>query len=231
MKYIVMDTETGGLLSDTHSLLSVALIKTTTRFQELDSIHVKIRQPVFVVTYKAMEKNKIDLRDTQSWVEPDAARKLLLDFLNADAGVATRTDLYPEYTACGTNINFDIGFMKNFLGEVTWNNLFYHRSEDIMSVFRELQKTGVIPTPKGHALHQMLSALGLEFDPDGMHDALYDAQMALAAAREMQRRGDLLKDALEVYVKRHGGDLDEVMKCYRGSGNKSKLKQLRLNNK
>jgi DNA polymerase III epsilon subunit-like protein len=227
MNYIVLDTETGGLATETHSLLSVAFIKTTSRYQELKDIHLKIRHPEFCVTPRAMEINKIDLRESAAWIDPMEARLALLDFLGVDKDIGSKTGIYPTYTAVGANINFDIGFLKKFFGEPTWNNIFYHRSEDVMTVFRELQKTGIIPAPKGYALEQLLNALGIKSDPDCLHDALYDARQALAAAREMQRRGDVLGDALKQYVKRYGGDLNAILKCYRGAGTQAKLKKLR----
>lgn len=225
MKYVILDTETGGLESETHSLLSFAFIKATSRFQELESLHLKILHPVFHVSSQAMSKNKLDLRDTADWVPPDVAKQKLYDFLGVKPSDTKKQ--YAEYMAIGANITFDIGFMKHFCGEVEWNSIFYHRSEDVLSSYRDLQKTGVVPTPKGYALSQLLSAIGIETDPDALHDALYDAKQTLALAREMQKRVDLLGDALKSFVARHGGDLEAVLSCYREIGTKSKLKSLR----
>lgn len=227
MKYVILDTETGGLESETYSLLSFAFIKATSRFQELESLHLKILHPVFRVNSKAMAKNKLDLRDTTDWVPPDVAKQRLYEFLGVDPTKDKTKDKYAEYMAIGANITFDIGFMKHFCGESEWNSIFYHRSEDVLSSYRDLQKTGVVPTPKGYALAQLLSAVGIETDPDALHDALYDAKQTLALAREMQKRVDLLGDALKSFVARHGGDLDAVLSCYREIGTKSKLKSLR----
>ena len=227
MQYIVLDTETGGFDPSVHSLLSVALIKTTANFQELKELHIKIKYPVVHVSPEAMEVNKLDLRATSSWLKPDQARSAILKFLDVPEDIETNTNAYAAYTLCGMNVQFDVGFMKKFLGEKTFTNIFYHRVEEIMSNFRDLQKTGAVRSPKGYKLFQLLEALDLKFDSEAMHDALYDAKMAVKAAREMQRRNALLADALKSYVTKHGGDLDNVLECYRHGDVKARMKKLR----
>lgn len=227
MQYIVMDCETGGLDCDKHSLLSVAMIKTTSRFQVIKEIEVKIKHDVFSVCWDAMETNNIDLRNTSTWVSPNTARTLLLDFLGVPHDIGDKDNVRPDYTVCGTNIQFDVGFMKKFLGDKTWNNIFFHRVEEITSNFRSLQNTGVVGTTRGYQQFMMLEALGVEFDQDKLHSALNDAQYACQAAREMTVRNDILKDALKLYVKRHGGDLGKILKAYHSAGVQKALKKLR----
>lgn len=228
MNYIVLDTETGGLDCEIHSLLSIGMVKTTTRFQVIDELHIKIRHDVFHVDVGSLEVNRIDLREAKQWMTPKDAKAAVLDFLGVDASITDKGNVMPTYTACGVNVQFDVGFMKKFMGEQLWNKIFYHRLEEITSNFREMQKTGIIPATRGYKQFMMLEALGIEFDHDDLHDALNDAKLATDAAREMQVRNDILTTALRAYVAQHGGDMDAVIKAYHEPKRVKALKQLRL---
>ena len=227
MKYVIVDLHTGGFDSQHHSLLSVAMIKTTANFQRLDDLHLRIRHETLHVTAGALEVTGMDLRKSTSWVDVDSARKQILEFLDAPENVKTATDLKPGYVAIGTNIGFDILFLKQFLGERTVNNLISHRFEEVTSNFRDLQKTGMIGSVNGYSLWQMLEALNIRVDPNISRTALENAELALQASVEMHRRTLVLGDALKLYFRRYGGDIGKILKCYRGKNPRTKLKELR----
>lgn len=229
MNFIVMDTETGGLDCEKHSLLSVAMLKTTARFQILDELHIKIRHDIFHLDAEGMETNRLDIREAKQWMSVKDAKKTVLEFLGITDSMLANDKQLPSYTACGTNIQFDVGFMKKFMGEDVWNKIFFHRLEEITSNFREMQKNGIIPATRGYKQFMMLEALGIEFEHDELHDALNDARLAASLAREMQLRNDILKTALRAYVARHGNDLDAVIKAYHKPDKLKALKRLRKN--
>jgi DNA polymerase III epsilon subunit-like protein len=227
VKYVIVDLHTGGFDSKTHSLLSVAMIKTTANFQRLDDLYIRIRHETFHVTSGSLENTGMDLRRSGTWSDAATARKQILEFLDAPEDVETSTTLKPGYVAIGTNIGFDIMFLKQFLGERTVNNLISHRFEEVTSNFRDLQKTGVIGSVNGYMLWQMLEALGIKVDSTATRTALENAELALQASVEMHRRTLLLADALKLYVKRYGGNLKPILKCYREKNPMTKLKGLR----
>lgn len=227
MKYVILDCETGGFDSSEHSLLSVAMIKATASFQELDSMYVKIKHPTLHVTPSSLEHNGLDIRESNSWVDPDTARKQMLEFLDAPADVATATHYKPTYIGTGTNVLFDLPFLKAFLGERTVNNLFFHRVEEITSTFRDFQKIGIVEAPKGYQLWQVLEVLGIHIDSTLAYSAQENAEFALQAAREMHLRTRVMQDSLTAFVKRHGGDLRKILSAYKSTDKKTKLKRLR----
>jgi hypothetical protein len=169
----------------------------------------------------------MDLRKSLSWVDAETARKQILEFLDAPTDVEASTTLKPGYVAIGTNIGFDIMFLKQFLGERTVNNLISHRFEEVTSNFRALQKTGVIGSVNGYMLWQMLAALGITVDSTATRTALENAELALQASVEMHNRIKLLHEALQTYVKKYGGNLKPILKCYREKNPATRVRTLR----
>lgn len=227
MKYVVIDCETGGFDATQHSLLSVGMIKCTASFQELDSLYVRIRHATLNVTPGSLEHNGLDITTASSWTPPDIARKQILEFLDAPADIATSNTYKPTYVGTGTNVLFDMSFLKVFLGEQTFDNLFFTRVEEITSSFRDLQQTAVITAPNGYKLWHIMEALGIEIDPDKAYTAVENAGFALQAAREMHMRKKILQDSLVSYVKKHGGDLYKIIEAYKVPDRKAQMKKLR----
>lgn len=231
MEYLILDTETGGLDCDVHSLLSFAFIRCTAFYQALgEPLHVHIKQDAFVVSTEAMEVNQLDLRESGSWITRDAAITALLRFLEYPDDYMDDTkyrDSKALYKLCGSNIAFDIGFLKKFLGESLYARMFHYKAEEVTSVFTHLQRTGVIPQNSGLKLFEMAEALELNVDTDKFHDALYDAEVTRAIARDMYRRSKVLAFAFDEMVSRYGGDPRSIIKCFNSNHPKKKLKQLR----
>lgn len=227
MFYLVLDTETGGLDPNQHSLIEVACHKTTSRFQVLDTFQMRIKHKFYGIDPDSLQINKIDLRDASSWIVSDEAKKSFFRFLDVPEDIDVKGTSSLKYTLCGTNIVFDIGFIKKWIGDRAFEQCFTIRPEEITSGFAFLQNAGIVPFSQGYQLKHMLQALGIEFDSENLHGALYDADMATKCAREMVFRSDILKDALKYYVSKYGGDLDSVIDAYRKPNKKAALKRLR----
>lgn len=231
MEYLVLDTETGGLESDIYSLLSFALIRCTAFYQQLgEPLHVHIKQDAFIVSTEAMEINQLDLRESGSWVTKDAAIAAMLKFLDYPDDYQDDTkykNAKALYKLCGSNIAFDIGFMKKFLGESLYSRMFHYKGEEVTSAFSHLQRTGVIPPNPGLKLFEMAEALELDVDTKKFHDALYDAEVTRAVARELYHRSKVLAFAFDEMLTRYGGDPRAIIKCFKSKNSKKKLKSLK----
>lgn len=231
MEYLVLDTETGGLESEIYSLLSFALIRCTAFYQPLgEPLHIHIKQDNFVVNTKAMEVNQLDLRESGSWATKDAAITAMFKFLDYpdDYGDDVKyKDAKALYKLCGSNIAFDIGFLKKFLGESLYSRMFHYKAEEVTSAFSHLQRTGVVPPNPGLKLFEMAEALELNVDNTKFHDALYDAEVTRAVAREIYHRSKVLAFAFDEMLARYGGDPRAIIKCFKSKNSKKKLKSLK----
>lgn len=230
MEYLVLDTETGGLLSNKHSLLSFALIRCTPHFQPIgDPLHLHCKHDSYVVDSGAMAVNKLDLRDAGSWLPKPTVIKALFEFLQLPEDYDNDekyASSHPEFKLCGANIAFDIGFMKQYLGETLYARIFHYRGEEVTSVFRHLQVSGVVPPNAGLKLVQMAEALGIEADHEQLHGALYDAEVTRQVARELHKRTLVLKYAFDKMCEHYGVGPSKLIKCFDKPGHEKRLAKL-----
>lgn len=231
MEYLVVDTETGGLDSEVHSLLSLALIRCTANYQVLgEPLHLHVKQENFVVNTKAMEVNQLDIRESGSWLPRDAVITNVLDFLEYPSDYqddAKYKDADALYKLCGSNIAFDIGFLRKFFGDKLYTRMFHYKAEEVTSAFSHLQRTGVIPPNHGLKLVEMAEALELKIDTAQFHDALYDAEITRAVARELYKRSKVLALAFDDMLCKYGNDPRAIIKCFNSNNPKKKLQKLK----
>lgn len=225
MKYVVVDCVTGGSDPAQHSLLGLAMIKVTSGFQELDRLHVRIRHPTMHVSHEALARNKCNLLESGSWLDAATARTEVLKFLDAPADVTSATPSSKSlFVAVGTNIVFDLGFVREFLGSVVFGNLFMSRAEEVMDVFRFVQGTGAVAPPAGYRLHHMFDVLGITYDNDRAYSALEDAEFAVQAMRQLHKRKKLLAEALAYYCRKKQCDVDTILHGTNQTTRRKKLK-------
>jgi DNA polymerase III epsilon subunit-like protein len=224
MQHIIINAKTGGLDPTLHSLLSIALVKTSMRFQEIKSLHLRIRHSPFIVDAHALDAKGVDLREASTWDTPEQAKGKLYKFLGVTSDVEKpngRSDML--YKLVGANVTFYIQFLQRFLGDDVYRKLFDTRPIEITSDYQLLQKCGVVPAPRNHRLVGMVEALGIPYNPTNSHDASYDAEIARQIAYQLGKRSTMLKDAFSAFVKRYGGDVSEIAKCYDSPEKTSKL--------
>lgn len=139
-KIVFIDTETGGTDPMEHSLLSVALAVWQDS-KVIDSIEILINDGKLNATPKALEINKINLKEHKKHaISPKMAIKKIDNFLAKYFSPSEKISL------AGHNINFDVNFFKVFLNEngYSFDKKFSHRIVDTSTILYFLYLSGKI---------------------------------------------------------------------------------------
>ncbi len=173
-RLFVIDTETGGIDPQTHSILSFAgVVWADGKVQaEFD---VPIAEPLFSVTAQAMKVNRINLADhAATAVAPTVAAKRLATFLRKHFREELKSGA--KVALAGHNVGFDIGFLKRLcrLGGISFDEMFSHRSLDTASILRFVALAGRAPL-QGAGLDEALAHFGVAVPGPSRHTALGDA--------------------------------------------------------
>lgn len=175
MNYLVVDTETGGLDPQKHSLLQIAAV--WLRDGRIGSaIGINIAHDDYVVTQEALKVNNINLAE-HTGRTPEGALETFIDFIQPD---------YSEkIILAGNNVHFDADFMKVWMGE-KFHHLFSHRYLDLTSLIYADAETSPWPGGCGYNLEGALKRFNIV--NTAPHTALGDA-MATAKALSMMLYG------------------------------------------
>ena len=184
MKLLILDTETGGLDPEKHSILQVGAI-----LWELDAPIVG--QPVFEqkiiempcnVDPEALAVNGIDIaRHRQVALTPGEALHGFKRWLDQHFDEE-------KVVLGGHNIGFDVSFIRRLYrvcygedGAKLYEERFSHRTLDTASIARFLIMAGLVPVqdPKSNSLFEHFGV-----SPERPHDALEDA---IATARLLNK--------------------------------------------
>jgi DNA polymerase-3 subunit epsilon len=140
-RLLFIDTETGGIDPNKHSLLSIGLVVWEIGKKIIDSTEILIKHDEYYITSTAQSINKFEKHQHEiNAVSPKEAIATMLKFCN----------LYFEKNLlvplAGHNTQFDVGFLKVFLKENnrSYNELFSHRIIDTYTLLRSLFYSGKI---------------------------------------------------------------------------------------
>ncbi len=174
--YLFLDTETGGLDSRRHSLLSLGLVAGDA-LGIAERLEILVRHDTYAVTGGGLKVNRIDLpRHHERSLDPPAALRALDGFLDRH---------YPAelpVVLVGHNIGFDRAFLATFL-EGQGRDLeprFSHRSIDTHSIAAALQAAGRIPSEVRLSSTGLFDHFGIQVTEDQRHTALGDALATFA---------------------------------------------------
>lgn len=183
---IFIDTETGGLKPYEHSLLTMAILVVKDG-QIIDTAEYFIKHKIYNVEEKALEINKIDLREHDAMAQNsyDVAN----DFITF---LKKHCDKNNKGILVGQNIQFDKNFLEAFMYEcrgvhdsvLEYNNLISHRTIDLMSITAFLNLAGVLNT-NGLGLSDVIKALDIEIEERDRHTALGDIVATYKAFNKM----------------------------------------------
>jgi len=169
-RYLYLDTETGGLDSRSHSLLSIGLVVGDGNVVK-DSIELFIKHEPYVVTGGGMKVNRIDLaRHHDTALAPQQALEALEDFL------ALHFPPEEHIVLVGHNIAFDRAFLGTFL-EANGKDLeprFSHRTVDTHTIAAFLRDAGRLQVEK-LSTTALFAHFGIHVPEDKRHTALGDA--------------------------------------------------------
>lgn len=168
-RLLFIDTETGGLDPDKHSLLSLAMV-VWEDMEIIDSQELLLNDGKLSVTAEALSINKIDIeKHKQSALSPSQAIEKL--FLFVDKHFPGQRKI----TLAGHNVQFDVNFLRVFFSRNNedFSKYFSHRIIDTSSILYYLYLAG-------HIKHRAISsdeAFDLfKIKVEGRHTALGDAR-------------------------------------------------------
>lgn len=175
-RYIVLDTESGGLDPQVHSLLSVgAVVWEDGRI--LDETEILVLEDPIIVTAKALEVNRINLVEHAKVALPPwkALSNLRLDF-HAKHFCDTQAVIVAH------NAEHDVGFMRRLfrLGDPErrhepYDAHFSHRKLDTAGILRYLHLVGRVPE-SAISSDGWIEHFGIKVPREERHTALGDAR-------------------------------------------------------
>jgi DNA polymerase III subunit epsilon len=139
-RLLFIDTETGGLDPDKHSLLSLAMV-IWEDMEIMDSKEILINDGILSVTKEALSINKIDIeKHKQSAVSSSQAMDEIFSFIGKH---------FPgqgKITLAGHNVHFDANFLRSFFSSNNndFSEFFSHRIIDTSSILNYLYLAGHI---------------------------------------------------------------------------------------
>ena len=174
-KLLVIDTETGGIDPDRHSLLSVAAVVWSDG--RIDGeIEIFVGESDLTVTARALEINCIDLVEhARMAIPPEDALSRLVGFV-ADSFEAELA-AGEQVVLVGHNVSFDVGFLRRLcrLAGAGFPSIFSHRMLDTASVLRFLSLAELVPAT-AVASSEAFAHLGVQIPRELRHTALGDAR-------------------------------------------------------
>ena len=187
-RQLILDTETGGLDPEKHSLFSIGVVVWENgQLQASDEIFVA--EPEFVCEPEAMAVNQIDL----NWLKKEGLSPLeavsRLDKFLDDHFPRTSEKRVP---VAGHNVHLDVAFIRRLYriaGRIEGPR-FSHRLLDTASILQYLVLAGRVP-PKVAGSSEAFRHFGIEFQPGERHTAIADAR---ATGKLLSRLVDLVRD-------------------------------------
>lgn len=168
-RLLFIDTETGGVDPQKHSLLSIALVVWDSSDGVIDSKEFFIKHNEYIITSEAKKINKFDI-DKHELVALDA-KSVIGDIRVFCAKFFPDDNLIP---LAGHNTQFDVSFLRVFLESQgrSFNQLFSHRILDTYSIIMYLIYAEKIP-PNVVSSAKVFQHFGIKVN--GRHTALGDA--------------------------------------------------------
>ena len=182
-RLLFIDTETGGINPQKHSLLSVGFVVWDIKEGVLYSNEYYIRSGAYSVTSEAAKINHFDeARQNRLAVDPGLVISQLYEL---------RSSYFQGYSAiplAGHNICFDVQFIKQLFASCnrSYDKLFSHRLVDTHSILKYLSDCQLIPDSVDSSA-SAFNFFGIKVD--GRHSAIGDA---MATAQLYSKLIDLI---------------------------------------
>jgi len=187
MKYLALDTETGGF--EGASLLTAYFMVLNENFEELDNLYLEVKPDngQYIVTGQALQVNGIDLKthDKRAITYKEAGTKLY-SFLNGNS-ILGSTKLIPV----GHNVVFDImKIQEHLMSKNTWNKFVSYRTLDTGTITRACIAAGLIPSEVSGSLSSVAEHFNI--NTSAAHTADGDVLMTVQVLEQLletMRRG------------------------------------------
>lgn len=127
--YLVIDCETGGLIPEQYSLLTLYMGVYNDDFTFVEELDLKLKpvDNIYRVCSEALKINKIDL------IEHDAKSCTMVVAKNKALELLSKYSKNKRLTVVGHNVNFDMNFIfHHFITKLTWN---YHTDYNVIDTY------------------------------------------------------------------------------------------------
>lgn len=177
-RLLFIDTETGGLDPEKHSLLSVGLVVWDSVLGECYSVEYHLKNENYRITKAAQRINKLTDSDFNDAIIPQT-------LIEKIKGI--KEEYFADYAAiplAGHNTQFDVQFIKKMFKDNrrSFDNVFLHRIVDTYSILKFLQDGGLIADAINSSA-QAFKFFGISVD--GRHTALGDAKATMRLYEKM----------------------------------------------
>lgn len=177
-RLLFIDTETGGLDPEKHSLLSVGFVVWDSVLGECHSAEYHLKSENRHITKTAQKINKLTDSDFDDAIDPIALIKKFEEIKNI---------YFPDYAAiplAGHNTQFDVQFIKKMFKDNhrSFDNIFSHRIVDTYSILKYLQDSSIIKDTINSSA-QAFKYFGITVY--GRHTALGDALATMSLYEKM----------------------------------------------
>lgn len=179
-RFLVVDTETGGLDCENHSILSIAGVSWTPNGDVTPVFNLYVKENEINCIDKALKVNKIDLNEVKSkGFDPKMAVARIRGHLDAHFGPDRR-----PIQLVAHNAPFDLGFIRRLyrLAGEEYKEDFRGRALDTCSVLQFLMISGKIQGFRASA-DTLFKAADVEIAEEDRHTAIGDA---LATAKSLE---------------------------------------------
>lgn len=177
-RLLFIDTETGGLDPEKHSLLSVGFAVWDSILGECYSAEYHLKNENYYITKTAQRINKLTDSDFDDAIIP---KDLIKKFEEIKEMYFTD---YAAIPLAGHNTQFDVQFIKKMFKDNhrSFDNIFLHRIVDTYSILKFLQDADII----ANRINSSAQAFKFfEITVDGRHTALGDAKATMRLYEKM----------------------------------------------
>lgn len=177
-RLLFIDTETGGLDPEKHSLLSIGLVVWDSESGECFSDEYRLKYNQYKITKTARKINKLVDSDFDNSILPEQMIAKLEEVKNV---------YFADYSAiplAGHNTHFDVQFIKKMFknNHRSFDKLFLHRIVDTYSILKFLQDCNIIEENINSSAQAFKY---FKITVDGRHTALGDAVATMHLYEEM----------------------------------------------
>jgi DNA polymerase III epsilon subunit-like protein len=179
MKHLYLNVKTSGLNPEVNQILQFAAIVTNDFYgDEVEEARINIHLPLCEcadMDAKALQVNGIDVNELAGTTIKQEDLKVF-----ASPIVKFLTEhVTPDTKIIGHNVNFHIGFLRDFLSHLNYDisNLLDRRMIiDTISIGYFLQDAGYIK-PKSLTLKKLAETLDINFEQSSKRDAMFEAAL------------------------------------------------------
>lgn len=191
-----IDTETTGLRADYHDLIQICVLPLDSNIQPRKDVY-----PFYIemIPYhperadpKAMEINRLDFaKIAQRGLDPDKAKDVFEEWIGKLGLPETKFGKSKRILPLGQNYPFDMGFIKAWLGNETYNEFFDYSYRDTKVAAAFMNDRAAMHAEKVPYSKTSLGWLANQHNVqhDRAHDALADCLTTAEVYRRMCQQG------------------------------------------